>query len=501
MIRLCKRSYIYTIVLMLFPVVFFCCSRADKAKPVRETDKFQLVSEVKYDTKSPFYIDFNDYPAVRNDLPIGVFDSGTGGLTVLDAIMRMDKYDNLTRAPGADGKPDFTAESFIYLGDKANMPYGRYDSEGKSDFLNELILKDVQFLLGQKYYFVPEQEIPNTNKPQVKAIVIACNTATAYGLDLVQEVMREWGSDVKVIGIIEAGSEEAVSELPSSGEDRIIGVFATEGACASGGYPRAIEKFYTRRFHSKVGIFQQPGFGLAGAIDGDPSYIAPQATEVRGKEIYQGPGLDHPKYPIELSLIEEYNFESGNNLLIKKDADNNVTAIELNSVNNYIRYYVTTMVTHAAAEFPGRSLDAVILGCTHYPFFSNEISEHFLYLKHLNKEYDRIIPAEIELIDPALAEAKELYEYMKQEELFGSGTYTNSRFFISVPNPGLASNQITDNGEFPLAYKYGREINKSWMYVKRVPFAKKWLGIVVLERIKAKMPLIYETLMQNKGWQ
>ena len=43
-----------------------------------------------------------------------------------------------TEMPGADGKPDLAAEDFVYFGDQANMPYGRYDAAGKADFLREL---------------------------------------------------------------------------------------------------------------------------------------------------------------------------------------------------------------------------------------------------------------------------------------------------------------------------------------------------------------------------
>ena len=57
-----------------------------------------------------------------NSLPIGVFDSGTGGLTVLEAILKLDAFNNETGEPGADGKPDFTKEQFQYLADQATMP-------------------------------------------------------------------------------------------------------------------------------------------------------------------------------------------------------------------------------------------------------------------------------------------------------------------------------------------------------------------------------------------
>ena len=53
--------------------------------------------------------------ASKKSLPIGVFDSGTGGLTVLEAMLKLDFYNNATGLPGADGKPDFSKEYFEYL--------------------------------------------------------------------------------------------------------------------------------------------------------------------------------------------------------------------------------------------------------------------------------------------------------------------------------------------------------------------------------------------------
>jgi glutamate racemase len=472
------------------------CRQATEQPAVTELERFQLISEIKHDNNSPFYIDFENYPVERNNLPIGVFDSGTGGLTVLDAILRMDRFDNQTHEPGSDGIPDFTSERFIYLADQANMPYGRYDSEGKSDFLKELVVKDVQFLLGDKYYTSPEDELPQTDKPPVKAIVIACNTATAYGLDLIQDAIKEWGVDVKVIGIIDAGALTAVSSPQQEEKARLIGVIATEGTCASEGYPAAVGEHFTRLYDGSVRVVQQAGFGLAGAIDGDLSYIDPEAMEVRGSAVYQGPGLYHPIYPIEPELFQEYSFEKGKGLLLKEDEEGNIVSIELNSVTNYIKYYVTHLVVKVLQEYPERTMDAVILGCTHYPFFEKEIMDHFQYLRGLDAKYAAVIPENIKLVDPALSEALELYEHLKEHELFGSSSYTDSDFYISVPNPLLPQNIINERGEFPVEYKYARSINRSLLFVKRVPLSDRWMGEDVLERIRIKMPEIYNVIFK-----
>jgi glutamate racemase len=475
---------------------FLTCVREQEQPASKEWEKFQLISEIKHDKKSPFYVDFENYPSARNNLPIGVFDSGTGGLTVLDAIMKMDRYNNQTRDFGSDGIPDFASERFIYLADKANMPYGRYDSEGKSDFLKELVLKDVQFLLGNSYYASPDESIPMTGKAPVKAIVIACNTATAYGLDLIQKAIEEWRIDVNVIGVIDAGAKSAVSHPNENLDKRSIGIMATEGTCSSEGYPRAVQGHLADMHEGSVGVIQQAGFGLAGAIDGDLSYIDPSAVDVRGSDVYQGPGLHHPKYPIDLSLMKEFNFQAGNALLIQKDTEGNPQAVELNSVTNYIRYYVTQLVIKALREYPGRTMDTVILGCTHYPFFEREINDHFLFLRNLDEKYAGLIPEKLRLIDPALSEAVELYEYLNEHELFGSNGYEDSEFYISVPNPLLPQNQIDEKGEFLIDYKYGRSINQSLLYVKRVPFSDRWMSQEVLERIRVKMPKIFEIIFK-----
>lgn len=176
-------------------LLFFAHWGESENRADRETGKFTIIPGIKSNRSSPFYIDFDRFPKQRKNLPVGIFDSGTGGLTVLDSILKLDQFNNKTFQRGADGIPDFIREYFVYLGDKANMPYGRYDSEGKSDFLKELILKDVQFLLGHKYYDFPSDTRPRTGKEPVKVIVIACNTATAFGFDIIMAALARWGLD------------------------------------------------------------------------------------------------------------------------------------------------------------------------------------------------------------------------------------------------------------------------------------------------------------------
>jgi glutamate racemase len=134
---------------------------------------------------------------VNRNLPIGVFDSGVGGLTVFRALER--------RLPG---------ESLIYLGDTARIPYGTRSVET----VQRYALEDAAFIESKR----------------VKAVVIACNTASSVAADLLRESCR-----VPVMGVIRAGARRAV-ERTSTG---VIGVIGTEATVASGSYDRAIHRF------------------------------------------------------------------------------------------------------------------------------------------------------------------------------------------------------------------------------------------------------------------
>ena len=131
-----------------------------------------------------------------NQLPIGVFDSGVGGLTVVKEIIG-----NLPN------------EKIIYFGDTARVPYGNKSPETIIRYSKQI----ANFLISQN----------------VKAIVIACNTASALALDAVAETV-----DIPVIGVVRPGTEAAVKATAN----RRIGVIGTEGTVKSGIYDRYIQE-------------------------------------------------------------------------------------------------------------------------------------------------------------------------------------------------------------------------------------------------------------------
>jgi len=136
--------------------------------------------------------------------PIGVFDSGVGGLTVLKALVA-----------------ELPRERFVYLGDTARLPYGTKSPETV-----------VRYAL---------QAAEALAEYGVKCLVIACNTASAVGLTAVSERIR----DVPVIGVIEPGAEAACA-ASRSGQ---IAVIATEGTVRGGAYQDAIVR---RRSDARV---------------------------------------------------------------------------------------------------------------------------------------------------------------------------------------------------------------------------------------------------------
>ena len=130
-----------------------------------------------------------------NRRPIGVFDSGVGGLTVLRALME--------RLPH---------ESTVYLGDTARVPYGTKSAE----VVTRYSVANGRFLIAQ----------------DVKLLVVACNTASAVGVEALAKELP-----IPVIGVIEPGAKVAAAKTKTGR----VGVIGTPGTVRSGAYQRALE--------------------------------------------------------------------------------------------------------------------------------------------------------------------------------------------------------------------------------------------------------------------
>lgn len=278
------------------------------------------------------------------DRPIGVFDSGIGGLSVLEPLLTIDAFDNVSGEMHPDGRPDFQDEDFVYFGDQANMPYGRYDAEGKTDFLRELIKDDARFVLGG------DRHLPS------KIVVIACNTATAYGLDGVRELTR--AKDVETIGVVDAGVEATLDALKWVRTPYAIAVMATPGTVASGVYERTIRRMLKERISDvPVEVVSRGGIGLAEAVE------------------RRDPGMRECARTNLVALVDSYRVRGGK-----------------------------------------APICALILGCTHYPYVLGTFHQTFLRLK-MDPKYAPLIANDLKFIDPAHYTAIACYRALRGNQL------------------------------------------------------------------------------------
>jgi glutamate racemase len=223
--------------------------------------------------------------------PLGMFDSGIGGLTVLDAVGR--------RLP---------RESVVYFGDTARLPYGTKSKETVTRFSEEI----VRFLM--------------TKNP--KLIVVACNTASAYSLPVIRSMV-----DIPVVGVVEPGAKAALRVT----RNNKIGVIGTRATIQSGAYLEAIQ---SRKPDAKV-------FSKA--------------------------------CPLFVPLIEEGWVDHPVTLEVAKHYLEHLTACEV---------------------------DALILGCTHYPLLKSVL--------------EQVVEPGVVLVDSAEETAREVEEVLGGKGMLAS---------------------------------------------------------------------------------
>ena len=167
-------------------------------------------------------------PAIKAaNRPIGVFDSGVGGLTVVSELFKQ-----------------LPNEQIIYFGDTGRFPYGIRSAE----VIRRFSRQNVNFLLEQ----------------DVKMVVVACNTASAQALDFIQKIYN-----VPMVGVIEPGAKAAASYTKNGR----IGVIGSEGTIESSSYTRALQAIDSK--YKVFGLACPLFIALAenGYIDKKASYL------------------------------------------------------------------------------------------------------------------------------------------------------------------------------------------------------------------------------------
>jgi glutamate racemase len=225
---------------------------------------------------------------LNTSLPIGIFDSGVGGLTVYRAL-----HDRLPN------------ERFVYLGDTARVPYGTKSLAT----VERYALENARFLEARG----------------IKLLVVACNTASALALPAIRA-----GVGVPVVGVIEPGARAVVERS----EGKRVGVVATEATVQSGAYRREIER------------------------------LAPSLEVVERA------------CPLFVALAEEGWADSG---------------VAREVAAEYLK------------DFRGGAVDALVLGCTHYPI--------------LRRVIQQTVGAGVRLIDSGEAAAASVEELLDRRKL------------------------------------------------------------------------------------
>ncbi len=462
-----------------------------------------IMEKALNDANSKFYADFPSFPAQQSKLPIGVFDSGTGGLTVLEVLLNADMIDNISGKEGGDGVPDFAGEAFTYLADRANMPYGNYAAENKQDFFRELVVKDALFLLDNKYWTNPADKQREGKKQPCKILVIACNTATAWGLEDVSNLLQLSGTGVKVIGVINAGVNALYDKLVSSQtKDSVaVGVLATVGTIASNAYERTIREIGQQNGYANyIKVVNHPCAGFAEAVDQEKDFVNTVLTSPR--EGYRGPALGSGSEDIKEGLLSVYNFDYSNGAVLREKVGGNYTQFQLNSAANYARFHLVTLLEKHKASGAQVPLKHIILGCTHYPFLLNTLNEAIEELRNYRDTdgklvYEGLIHPDFEFIDPAVFTALECYRTLREDKNLALNT-TEGTFegYISVPAYGLPAECLDADGNLSYNFKYGREHATEDVTTVFVPFSRRYLDEQTLGRIENMLPLSYNKIKQ-----
>jgi glutamate racemase len=233
---------------------------------------------------------------LTNNHAIGVFDSGVGGITVVREIMRQLPH-----------------ETIYYFGDTLRCPYGERSMEEVKRFTLEIL----EFLL----------QFP------LKAIVIACNTATAAALHEVRDALS-----IPVLGVIEPGARAAIKQT-STGK---VGIIGTKRTISSGAYERAL-----RRIHPEIITFSLacPAFvplveaGLSDTVEAQTVVSEQLASLAALKLDTLILGCTH--YPLLANAIRN---AVGEHVTLISSADE--TATELSTILQYRRLLATKQGRH-----------------------------------------------------------------------------------------------------------------------------------------------------------
>ncbi len=461
------------------------------AEKVEEISLPAIAQSAIYDETSIYFQDYGHYNEDISGLPIGVMDWSLEGYSVVETFLTADCYDNVTGDREPDNIVDFGGENFQVLLDMANGPYYPYIVDGHDDFLQEQVLRNVIFLTGRSYYNLAMDETPMGIKPRVKLVIVASPVADFKVMDDINNFLEATGTGVKALGVMSCGIESMVADIASKKEVSVAVLFP-DGGLKARNYEEALRKAAVDNgFAGKLNVFGQETEGLSQAIKGNMDYIDTAATRLRLN--YQGPQIGISYNNIDLALIERYNFNyNGNNLLTKKRPDGSLD-IQINSVENYIRYYMVSVIERHRRSGSTTPISKFYLADFRYhsikDIVDKVISELYNYRRDGMYLYRNSIDANYKIVDPMECAVRKSYAMLRENDLLAvRGAKSELYSFITMPSTSLPEGYVTAEGNLVDSVKYSRAPEAEFLTTKQLPFDSRYLEDKEIARIADNSP-------------
>lgn len=484
---------------IVFPLLLLSVLSVSCKMDTGKEDLAQIERKALYDTSSVFYGRFDRYPSDLSQLAIGVVDCSADGFSVLEKLLTADVYDNITGHHHADGIGDFAGENFQYLTDLANGPYVGYVMQDNWAYLHELLVKDALFLMGDSHYNLSVDDFKSGLKEQVKAIVYADDYMDMDGVDVLNRFLKRTGTGVVSVGVFRSAVEELAKSLNGK-DEACVGILYPTDALNSREYELAVkEAAAAGGFSGTLQVYNQAAVGLSGAIRGEDKYLSPNSRKPRND--YAGPVIGLSYNNIDLSLMDRYNFNPSENGLLYTLSGASYGTLQLNSLENYVRYHLVSMVERHRRSGNRTPISSILLVDYRYGELLDVMEKVMKDLYDYKRDgiylYHNSISRDFKFIVPLESTASALYALLRNSGILAlSSTKSELRPFISVPAASLASEYADSTGALSPEFKFHRNTGTEYIYTKELPFAPRYLNNRTLISIETTTPLTY-SLIRN----
>lgn len=384
-------AYIFICILCLLLFSRCGCNRDDQ----EIVPRLPIVTEVLSDENSPWYIDRSAYPTYRSLLPVGVYGTDESCLSMLETLLELDAFDNITGDEGADGIKDFAGEYFSLI-------YRRIIP----DSVRIQTIRNLARLMQGDSTCMP-----------AKILLITSDTVSITAMEDIGRLVEDSKLGIKALSVLHEGNlymQSLLEKAQETDKDKsgTIGVLAPGETILAGGYTSLSRNAYV--------VVQDFSPGIT-------------------------PSLDNPDYPIVNELIPAYFFNYSRAEITYRGSRYEPSFMQVLSTENKIRYCITSLVEQLRKG--GRSpLKYLVLGEGSLVKYEGLIIESLNMLRNYRKNgqyvYRHLIEPMVEIIQPQKETAKLVYRILR-DDCVAAFRATPCRIIIN-------SNVPTDLTKYPL---------------------------------------------------